>query len=181
MPLRTRIANGILPTAQVLLEGLLSILAFLLAYRLWIGPLEPLEYSPALKVAGLEQPAPYLVLVPFILVMRLAMNWYHGLHDRVAPLSLMEDLGRVLRAALMGSVGLICIAFLYRKGFEFRGHSYGTAAPRVTGREAEGRSGGGPQRRRGGTAGDGVVGLLLTPAFYVVIRRFAGPVVPPAA
>lgn len=124
MPLRTRIANGILPTAQVLLEGLLSILAFLLAYRLWIGPLEPLEYSPALKVAGLEQPAPYLVLVPFILVMRLAMNWYHGLHDRVAPLSLMEDLGRVLRAALMGSVGLICIAFLYRKGFEFRGHSY---------------------------------------------------------
>jgi exopolysaccharide biosynthesis polyprenyl glycosylphosphotransferase len=124
MPLRIRIADWILPVAQVVLESFLSALTFLLAYRIWIGPLVPFDFSWEANFVGVEQPAPYLVLLPFIPLIRLAMNWRYGLHERTGTLSLMEDLSSVIRAALMGSLGLVCLAFLYRGGFEFRGHSY---------------------------------------------------------
>jgi exopolysaccharide biosynthesis polyprenyl glycosylphosphotransferase len=108
----------------VALEILCALAAFLIACRLRLGPLA--EWRPTF--GGGERDwaatAPYLALLPFIPVIRLAVNWRCGLHDLRGTLSLVDDLGRVFKAVAIGSVGLICVAFLYRRGFTDRGHSF---------------------------------------------------------
>lgn len=123
-PRLRRLCEGLFPAVQIALEVLCAVAAFLIAYRLWIGPLA--EWRPGF-IAGERdwtEAAPYLSLLPFIPLIRLAANWHAGLHGRLGTLSLLDDLGKVVQAATVGSAGIIVLAFLYRRGFEYRAFSY---------------------------------------------------------
>jgi exopolysaccharide biosynthesis polyprenyl glycosylphosphotransferase len=123
-PRLRRCCEWVLPVVQVALEMTCAALAFLIACRLWLGPLA--DWRPSFTVGKLDwtASAPYLSLLPFIPLIRLMANWEAGLHDRRGTLSLLEDFGKVMRAATVGTMGIIVLTFLYRRGFEFRGHSY---------------------------------------------------------
>ncbi|MBN1476634.1 sugar transferase [Candidatus Sumerlaeota bacterium] len=123
-PRRRRFPEWILPTVQIALEIGCALGAFLIACRLWLGPLA--EWRPVVggAIRDISASAPYLALLPFIPLIRLAVNWHAGLHERRGTISLLDDLGRVFKAATIGSACIICFAFLYRRGFEDRAHSF---------------------------------------------------------
>lgn len=68
--------------------------------------------------------APYAALLVFVVVIRLLSFRYCDLYRVRGEFSFVEDAIRIFKAAAIGSLLIVAVAFLYRGGFEFRAFSY---------------------------------------------------------
>ena len=74
-----------------------------------------------------RQFAPYAVLLPLVIPIRLLLLRYYDLYRLRGELSFVEDLSRVFKATAIGSLLLIAAAFMYRGGVAYRTFSYSRA------------------------------------------------------
>src|SRR5574341_107899 len=71
--------------------------------------------------------APYAVLLPFVIVIRLLLLRYYDLYRVRGEFSFVEDVGRVFKATAIGSLLIVAAAFMYRSGLAYRTFSYSRA------------------------------------------------------
>src|SRR5437660_190775 len=71
-----------------------------------------------------RQFAPYAVLVPLLIPIRLLLLRYYDLYRLRGELSFVKDLTRVFKATATGSLLLVAAAFMYRGGVAYRTFSY---------------------------------------------------------
>jgi exopolysaccharide biosynthesis polyprenyl glycosylphosphotransferase len=68
--------------------------------------------------------APYAVLLPFIIPIRLLLLRYYDLYRVRGEFSFVEDMARVFKATAIGSLLIVAAAFMYRGGVAYRTFSY---------------------------------------------------------
>jgi exopolysaccharide biosynthesis polyprenyl glycosylphosphotransferase len=68
--------------------------------------------------------APYAVLLPFVVGIRLLSFRYCNLYRVRGEFSFVDDGIRIFKATAIGSLLIVAAAFLYRGGFQFRAFSY---------------------------------------------------------
>ena len=68
--------------------------------------------------------APYAVLLPLVIPIRLLLLRYYDLYRVRGEFSFIEDVGRVFRATAIGSLLIVAAAFMYRGGIAYRTFSY---------------------------------------------------------
>src|SRR4029079_2113303 len=71
--------------------------------------------------------APYAVLVPLIIPIRLLLLRYYDLYRVRGEFSLVDDVARVFKATAISSLLIVAAAFMYRGGVAFRTFSYSRA------------------------------------------------------
>lgn len=71
--------------------------------------------------------APYAVLLPFVVAIRLVLLRYYDLYRVRGEFSFVEDVGRVFKATAIGSLLIVAAAFMYRGGVAYRAFSYSRA------------------------------------------------------
>jgi exopolysaccharide biosynthesis polyprenyl glycosylphosphotransferase len=71
--------------------------------------------------------APYAVLLPLIIPIRLLLLRYYDLYRVRGEFSLVDDLARVFKATAISSLLIVSAAFMYRGGVTFRAFSYSRA------------------------------------------------------
>jgi exopolysaccharide biosynthesis polyprenyl glycosylphosphotransferase len=68
--------------------------------------------------------APYAVILPFVIPIRLLLLRYYDLYRVRGEFSLVEDVGRVFKATAIGSLLIVAATFMYRGGIAYRTFSY---------------------------------------------------------
>jgi exopolysaccharide biosynthesis polyprenyl glycosylphosphotransferase len=68
--------------------------------------------------------APYAVLLPFVIPIRLLLLRYYDLYRVRGEFSFVEDGGRVFKATAIGSLLIVAATFMYRGGVAYRTFSY---------------------------------------------------------
>ncbi|MFN2577123.1 MAG: sugar transferase [Pyrinomonadaceae bacterium] len=68
--------------------------------------------------------APYAVLLPLIIPIRLLLLRYYDLYRVRGEFSLVDDVARVFKAMAISSLLIVAAAFMYRGGVAFRTFSY---------------------------------------------------------
>ena len=68
--------------------------------------------------------APYVVLLPFIVPIRLLLLRYYDLYRVRGEFSFVDDLARVFKATAIGSLLIVAATFMYRGGVAYRTFSY---------------------------------------------------------
>ena len=68
--------------------------------------------------------APYAVLVPLIIPIRLLLLRYYDLYRVRGEFSFVDDAARVFKAIAISSLLIVAAAFMYRGGTAFRTYSY---------------------------------------------------------
>ncbi len=68
--------------------------------------------------------APYAALLMFVVAIRLLSFRYCDLYRVRGEFSFVDDGIRIFKAAAIGSLLIVAVAFLYRGGFQFRAFSY---------------------------------------------------------
>jgi exopolysaccharide biosynthesis polyprenyl glycosylphosphotransferase len=68
--------------------------------------------------------APYAVLLPLVVPIRLLLLRYYDLYRVRGEFSFIEDVARVFRATAIGSLLIVAAAFMYRGGIAYRTFSY---------------------------------------------------------
>src|SRR5260370_29614450 len=68
--------------------------------------------------------APYAVLLPLVVPIRLLLLRYYDLYRVRGEFSLIEDVARVFRATAIGSLLIVAAAFMYPGGIAYRTFSY---------------------------------------------------------
>jgi exopolysaccharide biosynthesis polyprenyl glycosylphosphotransferase len=68
--------------------------------------------------------APYGVLLPLVIPIRLLLLRYYDLYRVRGEFSFVEDLARVFKATAIGSLLIVAAAFMYRGGIAYRTFSY---------------------------------------------------------
>jgi exopolysaccharide biosynthesis polyprenyl glycosylphosphotransferase len=68
--------------------------------------------------------APYAVLLPLVIPIRLLLLRYYGLYRVRGEFSFVDDLARVFKATAIGSLLIVAAAFMYRGGVAYRAFSY---------------------------------------------------------
>ncbi len=68
--------------------------------------------------------APYMVLLPLIIPIRLLLLRYYGLYRVRGEFSFVDDIARVFKATAISSLLIVAAAFMYRGGVAFRTFSY---------------------------------------------------------
>ena len=68
--------------------------------------------------------APYAVLLPFVIPIRLLLLRYYDLYRVRGEFSFVEDMARVFKAIAIGSLLIVAAAFMYRGGVAYRTFSY---------------------------------------------------------
>src|SRR5262249_43674529 len=68
--------------------------------------------------------APYAVLLPFIIPIRLLLLRYYDLYRVRGEFSFVEDMARGFKAIAIGSLLIVAAAFMYRGGVAYRTFSY---------------------------------------------------------
>lgn len=71
--------------------------------------------------------APYAVLLPFIVPIRLLLLRYYGLYRVRGEFSFVDDMARVFKAIAISSLLIVAAAFMYRGGVAYRTFSYSRA------------------------------------------------------
>ncbi|HYW72528.1 MAG TPA: sugar transferase [Pyrinomonadaceae bacterium] len=71
--------------------------------------------------------APYAVLLPLMIPIRLLLLRYHGLYRVRGEFSFIDDVARVFKATAISSLLIVAAAFMYRGGVAFRAFSYSRA------------------------------------------------------
>jgi exopolysaccharide biosynthesis polyprenyl glycosylphosphotransferase len=68
--------------------------------------------------------APYAVLLPLVVPIRLLLLRYYDLYRVRGEFSFIEDIARVFRATAIGSLLIVAVTFMYRGGIAYRTFSY---------------------------------------------------------
>src|SRR5216684_8084109 len=68
--------------------------------------------------------APYALLLPLVIPIRLLLLRYYDLYRVRGELSFVEDAARVFKAVAIASLLIVAAAFMYRGGVAFRTFSY---------------------------------------------------------
>ena len=68
--------------------------------------------------------APYAVLLPVVIPIRLLLLRYYDLYRVRGEFSFVDDLARVFKATAIGSLLVVAGAFMYRGGLAYRSFSY---------------------------------------------------------
>jgi len=68
--------------------------------------------------------APYAVLVPLIIPIRLLLLRYYDLYRVRGEFSFVDDMARVFKATAIGSLLIVAATFMYRGGIAYRTFSY---------------------------------------------------------
>src|SRR5207237_4443470 len=68
--------------------------------------------------------APYAVLLPLVIPIRLLLLRYYDLYRLRGEFSFVDDLARVFKATAISSLLIVAAAFFYRGGVAFRTFSY---------------------------------------------------------
>ncbi len=71
--------------------------------------------------------APYAVLLPLVVPIRLLLLRYYDLYRVRGEFSFVEDISRLFRATAIGSLLIVAAAFMYRGGIAYRTFSYSRA------------------------------------------------------
>src|SRR5437870_3819590 len=71
--------------------------------------------------------APYAVLLPLVIPIRLLLLRYYDLYRVRGEFSFVEDMARVFKATAIGSLLIVAAAFMYRGGVAYRTFSYSRA------------------------------------------------------
>jgi exopolysaccharide biosynthesis polyprenyl glycosylphosphotransferase len=71
--------------------------------------------------------APYALLLPLIVPIRLLLLRYYDLYRIRGEFSFVEDMARVFRATAIGSLLIVAATFMYRGGVTYRAFSYSRA------------------------------------------------------
>lgn len=71
--------------------------------------------------------APYALLLPLVIPIRLLLFRYYDLYRVRGEFSFVEDMARVFRATAIGSLLIVAATFMYRGGVAYRAFSYSRA------------------------------------------------------
>jgi len=71
--------------------------------------------------------APYAVLLPLVIPIRLLLLRYYDLYRVRGEFSFVEDMARIFKATAIGSLLIVAAAFMYRGGVAYRTFSYSRA------------------------------------------------------
>src|SRR5260221_3362106 len=74
-----------------------------------------------------RQFAPYALLVPLVIPIRLLLFRYYDLYRIRGEFSFVEDMARVFKATAIGSLLMVAATFMYRGGVAYRTFSYSRA------------------------------------------------------
>jgi exopolysaccharide biosynthesis polyprenyl glycosylphosphotransferase len=119
-----RAPKWIIPTVKVLLvatDALIAAGCFMLAFSLRE---DASVFAGGGSFAWGRHFAPYAALIPFVVSIRLLSFHYCDLYRLRGEFSFVDDGIRTFKAAAIGSLLIVAVAFLYRGGFEFRAFSY---------------------------------------------------------
>jgi exopolysaccharide biosynthesis polyprenyl glycosylphosphotransferase len=74
-----------------------------------------------------RQFAPYALLLPLVIPIRLLLSRYYDLYRVRGEFSFVEDMARVFKAAAIASLLIVAATFMYRGGVTYRTFSYSRA------------------------------------------------------
>lgn len=113
----------VVKTALAITDAALSILSFVGAF--YLRHHEAIIHQTAQgNVSWSRQFAPYAVLLPLVIPIRLLLLRYYDLYRVRGEFSFVEDLARVFKATAIGSLLIVAAAFMYRGGVAYRTFSY---------------------------------------------------------
>ncbi len=104
----------------------LAMAAFLLAFKLRHGQAVFFRNAQG-ALAWTAGFAPYAVLLPLVIPIRLLLLRYYDLYRVRGEFSFVEDIARVFKATAIGSLLIVAGAFMYRGGVAYRTFSYSRA------------------------------------------------------
>ena len=121
-----RAPRGVMPAvkvAMIVADIFVAVGAFAGAFYLReSGPLW--EFAADGSFSWSSRFAPYALLLPFVVAMRLLLIRYYDLYRLRGEFSFVEDAVRLFKSTAIGSLLIVAAAFLYRGGFEYRAFSY---------------------------------------------------------
>ncbi|HKP37771.1 MAG TPA: sugar transferase [Pyrinomonadaceae bacterium] len=105
-------------TGLVVSDVALTLLSFLTAFYLR-------HQEPIFQTGGFSNEfAPYAVILPFVIPIRLLLLRYYDLYRVRGEFSFVEDVGRIFKATAIGSLLIVAATFMYRGGIAYRTFSY---------------------------------------------------------
>ena len=124
-----RAPRWVVPLVKTLLvctDTTLATLSFTMAFYLRHN--EAIFYRTASgNLAWAREFAPYAVLLPLVIPIRLLLLRYYDLYRVRGEFSFVEDMARVFKAIAISSLLIVAATFMYRGGVAFRTFSYSRA------------------------------------------------------
>ena len=121
-----RAPRWLVPSVKIVLglsDIALATLSFTLAF--YLRHYEAVWRSNALgRLSWTKEFAPYAVLLPLIIPIRLLLLRYYDLYRMRGEFSFVDDLARVFKATAIASLLIVAAAFMYRGGVAYRTFSY---------------------------------------------------------
>src|SRR5580765_8779825 len=109
--------------ALVLTDATLALICFAAAF--YLRHYQSIVYRGASgSLSWTREFAPYAVLVPLIIPIRLLLLRYYDLYRVRGEFSFVDDMARVFKAIAIGSLLIVAAAFIYRGGTAYRTFSY---------------------------------------------------------
>jgi exopolysaccharide biosynthesis polyprenyl glycosylphosphotransferase len=110
-------------TVLAITDVALAILSFTLAFYLRHHD-QVIHRTPQGVLAWSREFAPYALLLPLVIPIRLLLLRYYDLYRIRGEFSFVEDMARVFRATAIGSLLIVAATFMYRGGVAYRAFSY---------------------------------------------------------
>jgi len=118
-----RWAVPLVKTSLAITDVALTLLSFTAAFYLRHHE-AILHRTPSGALTWSREFAPYAVLLPLIVPIRLLLLRYYDLYRVRGEFSFIEDIARVFRATAIGSLLIVAATFMYRGGVAYRTFSY---------------------------------------------------------
>lgn len=121
----SRVPTWVVPTIKLLLlvtDCAIAAASVVAAY--YFREAGPIIRSTGGGVAWSTSFAPYGVLIPLVVLIRVLALFYYDLYRLRGEFSFFEDGLRVFKSTAIGSLLIVAAAFLYRGGFHYRSFSY---------------------------------------------------------
>ncbi len=116
------LVKTLLALADIALALLSFVFAFYLRHQEAI-----LHRTSRGNLAWSREFAPYALLLPLVIPIRLLLLRYYDLYRVRGEFSFVEDVTRVFKAVAIGSLLIVAAAFMYRGGVAYRTFSYSRA------------------------------------------------------
>src|SRR5205807_24391 len=121
-----RAPRWVVPAVKGLLaitDASLALVSFIAAFYLRHREAIVHRTAPG-NLAWAREFAPYAVLLPLVIPIRLLLLRYYDLYRVRGEFSFVEDMARVFKAIAIGSLLIVAAAFMYRGGVAYRTFSY---------------------------------------------------------
>src|SRR5262249_35938595 len=110
-------------TLLVLIDAGLALSSFIVAF--YVRHYQSILYRDGSgTLSWSHEFAPYAVLLPLIIPIRLLLLRHYGLYRVRGEFSFVDDAARVFKAVAISSLLIVAAAFMYRGGTAFRAFSY---------------------------------------------------------